>query len=348
MGRIGADFLPLLPPIFEPHLVHIINTHWQSALTQFKKTLKICRDAGVASPLFTMTNTTNDNKDEDEGGEEIISNNQSTPLPPRQLLTLPALGRFLNMYLIGLNELRRCLLPGCFTCLRLRLQDIMNEARVILETNEKLVNTPGLKGEAQKLREVSKHMRMQFEECFLPYCKNALEIAFGCKLIESVSNEKKTEVENQSNDDDATKLNELITNEEEGKIDDQSNNNEESTVGTDKKVDGELHVVSENEDEVTNSSNLNENASDILENEEKLSSKDADPTDSSIDGVELTAKPIQVVSSGIFSDETMEASSAKIIATENTHKADIDLSKSEKAHDSSESEVAKVDSEVGK
>jgi len=177
MGRIGADFQALLPPIFEPQLLHIVTiNNWEdNGIVTLEKTLNICRDAGVASPLYT-TNS-NVNKDEDDGN---IQSKDSTPLPPRILLSYPPLARLVNAYLTGLNELRRCLLPGIFQPLQeVKLPSFISKVKKILQVHERAVLTPGLKGEATKLRQIANDMRNVFDEVVQPYLEMSLLVALG-------------------------------------------------------------------------------------------------------------------------------------------------------------------------
>jgi len=118
MGRVGADFQSLLAPIFEPLLTKIIVGYWSDGLNGMIETLKACRDAGIAGPLFGTE--TSSSKDSTDGinVDDVDVQSSRTPHPPRSLLALPPLARFLNAYLTGLNELRRCLLPGAFPSIR--------------------------------------------------------------------------------------------------------------------------------------------------------------------------------------------------------------------------------------
>lgn len=111
MGRLGADFTSQLPPLFEEKMVSIVLQHWHEGTSQLAETLKICRDAGVASPLVSTAATAPDSDNLD--GSDGTSSTMMMP-PPRQLMSLPPLGRVVNACLSGLNELRRCLLPGVF------------------------------------------------------------------------------------------------------------------------------------------------------------------------------------------------------------------------------------------
>jgi hypothetical protein len=182
MGRVGADFQPLLAPIFEPRLTEMIVGHWNDGLNGMVETLKACRDAGVAGPLFGTETSMNADGNHGSGnldhGVEIIQSSR-TPAPPRKLLAMPALARFLNAYLGGLNELRRCLLPGAFPAIRSAQSKLINDAKMALQTNERSVLTPGLRGEAPRLREVASKMKSEFDQCIEPYMTGCLEVALG-------------------------------------------------------------------------------------------------------------------------------------------------------------------------
>lgn len=53
MGRLGADFSPMLQSIFQRRLVAIVTSHWVDGLQVLENTLKVCRDSGIASPLYS-------------------------------------------------------------------------------------------------------------------------------------------------------------------------------------------------------------------------------------------------------------------------------------------------------
>lgn len=182
MGRVGADFQPLLAPIFEPRLTEMIVGHWNDGLNGMIETLKACRDAGVAGPLFgTETSSSKDGNDGTGNGADGVELLQSsrTPAPPRKLLALPPLARFLNAYLGGLNELRRCLLPGAFPAIRAAQYKLIADSKMALQANERAVLTPGLRGEAARLREIASKMKSEFDNCLEPYMTSCLEVALG-------------------------------------------------------------------------------------------------------------------------------------------------------------------------
>ena len=184
MGRVGADFQSLLGPIFEPRLVDMIVGHWSDGLNGMMETLKACRDAGVAGPLFgTETSSSSSSGKEGSNGsnldDTIEIQSSRTPPPPRKLLAFPPLARFLNAYLTGLNELRRCLLPGAFPAIRSAHSKLIADTKMALQANERAVLTPGLRGEAARLREVASKMKTEFDTCMEPYMNGCLEVAFG-------------------------------------------------------------------------------------------------------------------------------------------------------------------------
>lgn len=182
MGRVGADFQPLLAPIFEPRLTEMIVGQWNDGLNGMVETLKACMDAGIAGPLVgTETSLSKDGSNGYENVDDGIEILQSTrtPAPPRKLLALPPLARFLNAYLGGLNELRRCLLPGAFPTIRSAYRKLITDAKMALQANERTALTPGLRGEAARLREVASKMKREFDECLEPYMNGCLEVALG-------------------------------------------------------------------------------------------------------------------------------------------------------------------------
>jgi hypothetical protein len=166
MGRLGGDFTSMLSTLFEPKMASLVVTHWKEGVSTLQETLKVCRDAGVAAPLSSSTATS-------------TVAPPSPEQPPRQLLTLPPLARLVNSYLTGLNELRRCLLPGIFGVLRKELNRSLSTVKALLETNQRAVNTPGLRGEATQLREVATNMVTMFDKVIEPYVRGALEVALG-------------------------------------------------------------------------------------------------------------------------------------------------------------------------
>jgi len=187
MGRVGADFQCLLPPIFEDCLVKIVLKRWSDGVNSLEVTLKVCREAGLAGPLFSTATTSEVRNGEvraqsGSDGDEAIqgkSSDTGTPSPPRKLLASPPLARFINAFLDGLNEARRCLLPGSSETLRRASFEVFTQVDTILQANERVVLAPGLRGEAVKLRDAAARMRRDYASCAQPYLKKAVEISFG-------------------------------------------------------------------------------------------------------------------------------------------------------------------------
>ena len=179
MGRVGADFQPMLAPIFEPRLIEMVITQWNNGLDGLVETLKACRDAGVSGPLVgAETSNNKDGSGENNAYVDIVQSSR-TPAPPRKLLAMPPLARFLNAFLGGLNELRRCLLPGAFPAIRAAHAKLVAEVKKVLQQNERAVLAPGLRGEASRLREVASKMKTEFDNCVETYMTGCLEVALG-------------------------------------------------------------------------------------------------------------------------------------------------------------------------
>ena len=186
MGRVGADFSPLLQAIFQPCLVSIVTSHWSDGLNVLENTLNVCRDTGIASPLYSNREVTVPEHESSGASfnEFDQGHNNKAPAPPRQLLSYPPLARVVNAFLIGLNELRRCLLASAFPELRTYFRkEFVEKVKQLLVQNERAVLTPGfvnMKGEgAGKLRSVAVELKQEFEVCVEPYLTCALEVALG-------------------------------------------------------------------------------------------------------------------------------------------------------------------------
>ena len=172
MGRLGADFTAQLPALFESKMLSLVEQAWKDAPQQLEETLKVCRDAGIGAPLVSH------NLPEATPAVSATVDGQPMP-PPRALMALPPLARVVNAILLGLNDLRRCLLPGIFTQLRASLEAIIADVKRVLSMNEKTVNAPTLRGEKRELREAASRMRTTFRNLVEPYLRGSLEMALG-------------------------------------------------------------------------------------------------------------------------------------------------------------------------
>jgi len=193
MGRLGADFTPQLPPLFEDKMHSIVLHFWREGVGQLSETLKICREAGVATPLSSSSVVTDTAGA--TGGSEPTGYSDGSPMaPPRQLMALPPLGRMVNAFLAGLNELRRCLLPGIFSRLRTSMEEVLAEVDEVLQSNERAVMTPGLRGDAVQLRAKAKEMRQVMTDIVTPYVRGALELSLGNDAVGKELHEKLAEI----------------------------------------------------------------------------------------------------------------------------------------------------------
>lgn len=183
LGRLGADFTCQLAAIFEPVLLQTVTQPWKEGVAQLRETLTVCREAGVAGPLATEVGTSSSSSSADEftaSGSTASASMLEGPQPaPKKLLALPPLARLTNAVLTGLNELRRCLLPGIFPALRRCLDEQLEAVRAELLANERIVLTPGLRGEAAALRAIATELRSVFRDIVEPYLRGSLEAAIG-------------------------------------------------------------------------------------------------------------------------------------------------------------------------
>lgn len=231
LGRIGGDFSPLLAQIMEPKVVQMITGHWMEGVQAFQEVLTACREAGVVGPLYHANAATGHVFDEPASSEADTTSGSNTPSPPRQLLLYPPLARLLNEFLVGLNELRRCLFPSIFSTLREFFQkEFCGAITSALDQFERAVLTPGFarQGEDyQRLRDLAQELKAEYDGCLLPYMTSALEVAFGAfenvKALEETVDQASIVEEEVDIGDDERDLNEEI---EDDQVED---NNEDVT-----------------------------------------------------------------------------------------------------------------------
>ena len=58
-------------------------------------------------------------------------------------------------------------------------KEFLLETKNILHTHERAVMTPGMKGDAAKLREIAKEMKMVTKTIVFPYVRGAVELSLG-------------------------------------------------------------------------------------------------------------------------------------------------------------------------
>jgi hypothetical protein len=259
MGRLGADFSAQLPALFEPKMRDLVVAFWKEGAQQLAETLKVCREAGVAAPLVSHS----------APSEPAAAGASLTPLdepqpPPRQLLALPPLARFVNTVLTGLNELRRCLMPGVFTALRTSLNQVLTSIQSDLVANERAVMAPGLRGEANDLRELSTRFKTVFADIVEPYVRGSLEAALGNKdgaehfhkILRKDEQEPKEEPEPVDEQDEAEEGNEDVEESGDAEAEDVEainqvqDDEQEEDVGEDEDVEAVTEVQDDEQEEV--------------------------------------------------------------------------------------------------
>jgi len=91
------------------------------------------------------------------------------------------LARFVNSILLGLNELRRCLLPGVVGRLKTALKGLLEDVHKDLIAHERAVHVPGLQKGPQttQLRHVAVRYKDIVSTIVEPYVWGSLHAAIG-------------------------------------------------------------------------------------------------------------------------------------------------------------------------
>jgi hypothetical protein len=182
MGRLGADFTPQLGHVFEPRMLALVTKQWKDGAAHLTETLGTCRQAQVNFPLVAIVTSgaTTDMPTATSISDSAVPEADGSVMPPpRLLLKWPPLARFVNAVLSGLNELRRCLLPGIFSSLIAELDHVLSSARAELVAHERAVLVPGFRGEAVALRETAALYLQLWDELVAPYVRGSLRAALG-------------------------------------------------------------------------------------------------------------------------------------------------------------------------
>jgi hypothetical protein len=104
LGRIGADFRPLLPTLFESRLLEIVNGYWNEMADRLHEELA---DESVEPPI--VISEARVPRRNQKGAEGAVEGNDPTSLaPPMMLLAYPLLAELCNAMLSSLNDLRLC------------------------------------------------------------------------------------------------------------------------------------------------------------------------------------------------------------------------------------------------
>lgn len=133
LGRVGADFRSVLPPMFEEAVLRIYNTHLNAALRQFEMMIEDNRWAPVGSSALRKERAQGyaglgGNLNKDQGAEENTGESGEQYAPPVGVLDSPPLAVFLNGILAALNELRLCAPVSLGPRLGRALHDVLVDA----------------------------------------------------------------------------------------------------------------------------------------------------------------------------------------------------------------------------
>jgi len=174
-GSIGANFSPLLVPIFEDALIRIVTTPWNSGLTVLETSLFNSRMVFSAEGLLTLLPPEGNRL----SGEDVDSHSLR---PPREMLAYPPLARMTNAILTGVNELRRCALPGTFHVLQRELEVAISKTENLLKDHLRAVLRPGLRGDAKAIREAAAALEGAFDSTFREFWRMVLDVAMGLEV----------------------------------------------------------------------------------------------------------------------------------------------------------------------
>jgi conserved oligomeric Golgi complex subunit 8 len=153
LGRVGADFRPVLAPLFEAAVMRVFNSHLSAALRQFEMMIEDqrwapvgstairndqmrnfnCVHQGVSSAQQTLAGGIPKNSEQDTA---VASNMDEDNIfePPMALLDSPPLAVFLNGILAAFNELRSCALLSLTMKLGEKVSDTLLKAAECVST----------------------------------------------------------------------------------------------------------------------------------------------------------------------------------------------------------------------
>jgi len=264
--RVGGNFQALLPPMFEIKIIEIVTGHWNRGLETLSSTLELSREKGKVTALRNDSIGEFSNQLEEENDENIL-------MAPRILLSYPPLGRLTNAYFSGLNELRRCLLPGVETLLKSSLYTFLTDIEKILQEFQRKVLTPGQKGEAEGLREIAALYRNEFDAVIKPLFKQGVDFALGYNIDRTMGKDDEGKSSEEVNDEaESTKSEEI----DEGEL------SSEKEVVEEVKDEGELMKAEvKDEEELSSEKEVVEEVKDEgdvmkaeMKDEQELSSED--------------------------------------------------------------------------
>lgn len=141
LGRLGADFRPLLVPIFEQSLFTFVVSRWENAEAELAAALGLKKSLGSVLPLYAPASRRAD--DPPRVGSTAPQDPNEPPEPPHSTLAFPVLAHILNVHLDTLNDLRQCAPLSLRDRLEARLKStLVNMAKLFARHTEAAAGSP--------------------------------------------------------------------------------------------------------------------------------------------------------------------------------------------------------------
>lgn len=188
MASLQCNFAPLLIPVLLDRRLMDLLGRIKWTLQGLKETLQLAREHNMPNLIHNSLFTTNNNDD-------TITNNEEGP--PKKLLQWPPLARWLNTYLTGLNELRRCLIPTIFPSIRQLHRQRKDQVLLLLQQH---VTACKRQSPYSKLSTLSVDMVKEYQSVVMPYMDFALEHALGTILPPPPKQETLPETEKEESE----------------------------------------------------------------------------------------------------------------------------------------------------
>ena len=177
LGRLGADFRPLVVPVFEEAIAALVLGRWASAEADFAAALRANHELesfGVL-PLYIPVSTiaAAAAADGSVGAAGTPRDGSEPPEPPQSILAFPALAHSVNQFLDSFNHLRQCASRSLRPVLEASFEGSLQRfACLLAKHTEDVAGNPDAAEEASLLwREAG--------EVALPHCCDSLAFLFG-------------------------------------------------------------------------------------------------------------------------------------------------------------------------